>query len=471
MEEFKIFKRKIYSKLQEWKREENGKTALLVKGARRVGKSTIVKEFARNEYKSYMLVDFAKASAEVKSLFDDLNDLDHIFLRLQAIYNVVLEKRQSVIIFDEVQECPKARQAIKTLVGDHRYDYMETGSLISIRKKSQNIIIPSEETRIEMCPMDYEEFRWALGDEATVPLLRQFYENRLPLGQALRKSMRDFRLYMLVGGMPQAVNEYLDTNNLSRVDKVKRGIIDLYIEDFGKIDPSGRAARLFQAIPSELSKNASRYQVGSVLSDSERKNLDEVLEKMRESMTVNFAYHSDDPNVGLALNRRTSERRGQACLDYPERGGGNAKRNCDVNQYKMFVGDTGLFVTLAFWDKDVTENLIYEKLLSDKLSANLGYVYENIVAQMLTAAGNKLFYHTWPTESGKHNYEVDFLLSRGAKLWPLEVKSSGYKTHASLDAFCEKFSARVGDRFLVYTKDLCKDGAVTLLPVMMTMFI
>lgn len=446
MEEFRIFKRKIYSKLQEWKREENGKTALLVKGARRVGKSTIVKEFARNEYKSYMLVDFAKASAEVKSLFDDLNDLDHIFLRLQAIYNVVLEKRQSVIIFDEVQECPKARQAIKTLVGDHRYDYIETGSLISIRKKSQNIIIPSEETRIEMYPMDYEEFRWALGDEATVSLLRQFYENRLPLGQALRKSMRDFRLYMLVGGMPQAVNEYLDTNNLSRVDKVKRGIIDLYIKDFGKIDPSGRAARLFQAIPSELSKNASRYQVASVLSDSERKNLDEVLEKMRESMTVNFAYHSDDPNVGLALN-------------------------CDVNQYKMFVGDTGLFVTLAFWDKDVTENLIYEKLLSDKLSANLGYVYENIVAQMLTAVGNKLFYYTWPTESGKHNYEVDFLLSRGAKLWPLEVKSSGYKTHASLDAFCEKFSARVGDRFLVYTKDLCKDGAVTLLPVMMTMFI
>ena len=446
MEEFRIFKRKIYSKLQEWKREENGKTALLVKGARRVGKSTIVKEFARNEYKSYMLVDFAKASAEVKSLFDDLNDLDHIFLRLQAIYNVVLEKRQSVIIFDEVQECPKARQAIKTLVGDHRYDYMETGSLISIRKKSQNIIIPSEEKRIEMFPMDYEEFRWALGDEATVPLLRQFYENRLPLGQALRKSMRDFRLYMLVGGMPQAVNEYLETNNLSRVDKVKRGIIDLYIEDFGKIDSSGRAARLFQAIPSELSKNASRYQVASVLSDSERKNLDEVLEKMRESMTVNFAYHSDDPNVGLALN-------------------------CDVNQYKMFVGDTGLFVTLAFWDKDVTENLIYEKLLSDKLSANLGYVYENIVAQMLTAAGNKLFYYTWPTESGKHNYEVDFLLSRGAKLWPLEVKSSGYKTHASLDAFCEKFSARVGERFLVYTKDLCKDGAVTLLPAMMTMFI
>ena len=446
MTEERIFKRKIYSKLLEWKQEENGRTALLIKGARRVGKSTIVKEFARREYKSFMLVDFAKASAEVKSLFDDLNDLDYIFLRLQAIYNVVLEKRQSVIIFDEVQECPKARQAIKTLVGDRRYDYIETGSLISIRKKSQNIIIPSEETRIDMYPMDYEEFRWAMGDEATMPLLSQFYEKRLPLGQALRKTMRDFRLYMLVGGMPQAVNEYLDTNNMSRVDKVKRDIIDLYIEDFGKIDASGRAARLFQAIPSELSKNASRYQVASVLGDSERKNLDEVLEKMRESMTVNFAYHSNDPNVGLALN-------------------------CDMEQYKMFVGDTGLFVTLAFWDKDVTENVIYQKLLSDKLSANLGYVYENIVAQMLTATGNKLFYHTWPTESGKHNYEVDFILSRGAKIWPLEVKSSGYKTHASLDAFCEKFSERISERFLVYTKDLRKDGAATLLPVMMTMML
>lgn len=251
---------------------------------------------------------------------------------------------------------------------------------------------------------------------------------------------------MLVGGMPQAVNEYLNTNNMSRVDKEKRGIINLYIDDFLKIDPSGRASRLFRAIPSELSKNASRYQVGSVLNDSERKNLDEVLEKMRDSMTVNFAYHSNDPNVGLSLN-------------------------CDMEQYKMFVGDTGLFVTLAFWDKDVTENVIYEKLLSDKLSANLGYVYENIVAQMLTVNGNNLFYHSWPTASGKHNYEVDFLLSRGAKIWPLEVKSSGYKSHASLDAFCDKFSERVGKRFLVYTKDFRRDGATTLLPVLMTMFL
>jgi len=258
--------------------------------------------------------------------------------------------------------------------------------------------------------------------------------------------MRDFRLYMLVGGMPQAVNEYLDTNNLSMVDSVKREILDLYIDDFLKIDPSGRASQLFKSIPAELSKNASRYQVGSVLTGSERRNLNEVLIAMDESKVVNFAYHSNDPNVGLPLSS-------------------------DLDQYKMFVGDTGLFVTLAFWDKAVTENAIYQKLLSDKLAANLGYVYENVVAQMLTATGNKLFYHTWPMDSSNHNYEVDFLLSRGSKIWPIEVKSSGYKTHASLDAFCQKYADRVSNRFLVYTKDLRKDGALTLLPVFMTMFL
>lgn len=446
MSDIRIFKRKIYDRMLQWKQERDGKTALLVKGARRVGKSTIVEEFARQEYDSYMLIDFARASEEVKALFNDLMDLDYIFLRLQAIYNVILQERRSVIIFDEVQKCPFARQAIKQLVKDHRYDYIETGSLISIRKNTEGIIIPSEETRIEMFPMDYEEFRWALGDKATVPLLRQFFDKQLPLGQAFRKSMRDFRLYMLVGGMPQAVNEYLDTNNLSKVDTVKREIIELYFDDFLKIDPSGRASQLFQAIPSELGKNASRYQVSSVLSDSERKNLSEVLNAMKDSMVVNFSYHSNDPNVGFALNS-------------------------DKNLYKIFVGDTGLFVTLAFWDKDVTENIIYQKLLSDKLSANLGYVYENIVAQMLTATGNKLFYHTWPMQNSNHNYEVDFLLSRGSKIWPIEVKSSGYKTHASLDAFCRKFSERISNRYLIYTKDFKKDETTTLLPAFMTIFL
>ena len=442
----RIFKRKIYDQMVEWKQQRDGKTALLIKGARRVGKSTIVEQFARHEYDSYMLIDFSRASQEVKSLFNDLMDLDYIFLRLQAIYNVVLKERRSVIVFDEVQNCPLARQAIKHLVKDHRYDYIETGSLISIRKNTEGIIIPSEETRIDMYPMDYEEFRWALGDMVSIPLLRKFFDRQMPLKEAFRKAMRDFRLYMLIGGMPQAVNEYLDTNNLSMVDKVKREIVELYIDDFLKIDPSGRASLLFQAIPSELSKNASRYQVSSVLSDSDRKNLSEVLMAMKDSMVVNIAYHANDPSVGFPLNS-------------------------DIDQFKMFVGDTGLFVTLAFWDKDITENVIYQKLLSDKLSANLGYVYENIVAQILIASGNKLFYHTWPVANSNHNYEVDFLLSRGNKIWPIEVKSSGYRTHASLDAFCHKFSDRISNRYLIYGKDFHKDEATTMLPVFMTMFL
>lgn len=446
MAEERVFRRKLYDRMLQWKKERDGKTALLIKGARRVGKSTIAEEFARKEYESYILIDFSRASQEVKSLFKDLMDLDYVFFRLQAIYNVILKERHSVIIFDEVQQCPLARQAVKHLVKDHRYDYIETGSLISIRKNTKGIIIPSEETRLEMYPMDYEEFCWAIGDNATIPLLRQFYERKIKLDQALRKAMRDFRLYMLVGGMPQAVNEYLDTNNLSLVDAVKREIIELYFDDFLKIDPTGRASQLFKAIPSELSKNSSRYQVSSVLSDSERKNLHEVITDMKDSMVVNFAYHANSPSVGFSLHS-------------------------DEEQYKMFVGDTGLFITLAFWDKDITENIIYQKLLSDKLSADLGYVYENIVAQMLIASGNKLYYHTWPSETSNHNYEVDFLLSRGSKIWPIEVKSSGYSTHKSLDEFCKKYSQWVTERFLIYTKDFRKEQETTLLPVFLTPFL
>lgn len=446
MAEERVFRRKLYDRMLQWKKERDGKTALLIKGARRVGKSTIAEEFARKEYESYILIDFSRASQEVKSLFNDLMDLDYIFFRLQAIYNVILKERHSVIIFDEVQLCPLARQAIKHLVKDRRYDYIETGSLISIRKNTKDIIIPSEETRLEMHPMDYEEFCWAIGDNATFLLLRQFYERKMKFDQALRKSMRDFRLYMLIGGMPQAVNEYIDTNNLSLVDARKREIIELYFDDFLKIDPTGRASQLFKAIPSELSKNTSRYQIGSVLSDSERKNIHEVITDMKDSMVVNFAYHANSPSVGFSLHS-------------------------DEEQYKMFVGDTGLFITLAFWDKDITENIIYQKLLTDKLSADLGYVYENVVAQMLVASGNKLYYHTWQSETSNHNYEVDFLLSKGSKIWPIEVKSSGYSTHKSLDEFCRKYSQWVTERYLIYTKDYRKEQETTLLPVFLTPFL
>lgn len=440
-----VFQRKIYQNILDWKNESGGRTALLIEGARRVGKSTIVEEFAKKEYESYILIDFNKASKEVKELFDDLMNLDFIFLKLQQIYNKRLIKRKSLIVFDEVQNCPKARQAIKYLVQDGRYDYIETGSLISIRKNTQFITIPSEEKSIQMRPMDYEEFRWALGDTVSIPLLNIFWEKKTPLKEAHRKTMRDFRLYMLVGGMPQAVNEYIKSSNLRKVDDVKRDIIKLYYDDFLKLDPTGNVSKMFMSIPSALSGNKARYVPSSFLGRTTESNLYELLTNLEESKTVNIVYHADDPNVGLPST-------------------------ANYEKFKIFVADTGLFITLAFWDKDYTENTIYNKLLNDKLSANLGYVYENMVAQMLVFNGNKLFYHTWPKDE-KHNYEIDFLLSKGAKICPIEVKSSGYKTHASLDAFCFKFSARVSDRYLIYGKDCIRDGQITLLPVYMSQFL
>lgn len=441
----RIFKRKLYDRLFEWKRVQNGKTAILIEGARRVGKSTLVEQFAKNEYDSYILIDFNEASEEVTALFNNLMNMDYIFLQLQSIYNVILKKRKSVIIFDEVQNCPRARQAIKYLVKDGRYDYIETGSLISIKKNTKNITIPSEEERVTLYPMDYEEFRWAMGDEATIPLLRTFYDNKLPLAQAHREAMRNFRLYLLVGGMPQAVEAYIETNNFSMVDLAKRGVIRIYQDDFQKLDPTGRLETLFMNIPSQLSQTNNRFKPYAVLGDVNEDKLMEFLKDLEDSKTTLFAYHSNDPNVGMSLTK-------------------------DISKFKIFCADTGLFVTLAFWDKDYTENVIYQKLLNDKLSTNLGYVYENMIAQMLATSGNKLFYYTWPKDE-THNYEIDFLLSHGTKLQPIEVKSSGYNTHKSLDVFCEKYSHIVERRYLIYTKDLKTDKGTILLPVYMTPFL
>lgn len=441
------FKRKLYAAMLKWKQERNGATALLIQGARRVGKSTIAEEFARNEYTSYILIDFSKVSKAVADLFDDVSDLNYLFLRLQFIFNVQLHERSSVIVFDEVQLQPKARQAIKHLVKDRRYDYIETGSLISVRSKSRDILIPSEETKFNLYPMDFEEFRWALGDDATIPLLRAAFEKKMSLGDAVhRKLMRDFRLYMLVGGMPQAVVAYIETNNFTEVDTVKRDIIALYEEDFGKIDSSGRAKALYDAIPAQLSRNASRYKVSTAIPDDKKDRIMSVIAEVEDSMTVNIAYHVDDPNIGLALTRNE---------DY----------------FKMYASDTGLFVTLAFKDKDITENVIYEKLLNDKLSANLGYVYENMIAQMLRASGKDLYYHTIPYAEGKKYYEVDFLISDRHKIAPIEVKSSGYKSHKSLDEFSAKYSERIMNRYVIYTKDYKRENGVEYLPVYMTMFI
>lgn len=437
-----IFKRKIYQQIKQWKEDNQGKSALLIEGARRVGKSTIVEEFARHEYKSYILIDFNKASKAVMNLFDNLMDLDYIFLYLQSTYRTTLYQRESVIIFDEVQKCPKARQAIKYLVQDGRYDYIETGSLISIKQNTEDITIPSEEDSLDMYPMDYEEFRWAMGDTATIPLLHQMYEKRLSLGDDLnRQYMRDLRLYMLVGGMPQALSAYLEEKNFQAVDKMKRKILKLYMDDFRKIDKTGKIGRLYQSIPAMLSRNVSRYYPTSIIKGVDADKRDDLLIALEDSKTVNMAYFVSDPNVGLPLNE-------------------------DKDRFKMYVADTGLMITLAFWDKQFTDNILYDKLLADKLPANLGYIYENLAAQMLRSAGNKLYYHAWSSD-GKHNYEVDFLLSHGTKLNPVEVKSSGYKSHASLDRFCQKYSSRVGACYVAYTKDLRFEGQTVYLPIYM----
>lgn len=446
-EETIIFKRKAYNRMLLWKKERAGATALLIQGARRIGKSTLAEVFAKNEYKSHLLIDFSVAPAEVFELFNDISDLNYIFFRLQLIYKIQLYERESAVIFDEVQKCPLARQAIKHLVKDHRYDYIETGSLISVRKSSVDIVIPSEETKIDMFPMDYEEFKWALGDTVTIPLLHTAFDRRMALGDSIhRRMMRDFRLYMLIGGMPQAVAEYIKTNNMEAVDMVKRDIIALYEEDFNKIDDTERASAMFDAIPALLSKNSLRYKVSSAIPGEKPGRVESIIKMMENSMTVNVAYHANDPNAGLALTR-------------------------DNEYFKMYVGDTGLFITLAFKDKDFTDNVIYNKLLNDKLSTNLGYVYENVIAQILRATGKKLYYHTIPYGDGKKHYEVDFVIADGHKVSPVEVKSSGYKTHASLDEFCRKYSDRIQSKSIVYTKDLNRIGDVNYIPVYMAMFL
>ena len=351
-----------------------------------------------------------------------------------------------MIIFDEVQLQPLARQAVKHLVKDHRYDYIETGSLVSVRSKSRNILVPSEETKVDMYPMDYEEFRWALGDTATIPLLHTAFEKKMSLGDTVhRRLMRDFRLYMLVGGMPQAVSAYIRTNNFTAVDQAKRDIIALYEEDFGKIDDSGRAKALYDAIPAQLSRNTMRYQVSKAVSGERAERIVNIVKEMEDSMTVNVVYHSDDPNVGLALTK-------------------------NEEYFKMYASDTGLFVTLAFKDADIIENVIYDKLMNDKFSTNLGYVYANVIAQMLKATGKNLFYHTIPYAEGKKYYEIDFVIPDRHKISPIEVKSSGYKTHKSLDEFCSKFSDRIMNN-LIYTKDYRRENGVEYIPVYMTMFL
>lgn len=432
------FKRKVYDKLLEWKELYSDKYAVLLEGARRVGKSTIAENFARNEYKSYILIDFSKATRNIVECFDDIGNLNLFFLRLQAETGITLYEHESLVIFDEVQLFPKARQAIKHLVADGRYSYLETGSLISIKKNVKDILIPSEEMRIQVYPMDYEEFCDATG--SNYELLRQIYNSGTAIGQATnRKLMRDLRIYMAVGGMPQAVEAYVDRKNFSEIDMIKRQIISLYEEDFKKIDDSGRISALYHSIPAQLARDTRKYRITTAIGKKNNTKAEELLYELIDSKTVLPCYNSTNPRVSLT----------------------NTK---DFGSYKLYLSDTGLFVTLLFIDRPITENNLYAKLLSDKLPANLGYLYENLVAQMMASSGRELFYHTWEKPGSTHYYEVDFLISEGSKVNAFEIKSSGTGKHESIKEFSKKFSQNVKQIYLISQKDVGKEENLLLKP-------
>ncbi len=441
-----MFKRKAMDRLKEWKDMYAPGYAALLEGARRVGKSTIAEEFARENYRSYIKVDFANIEKDLKDVFDDIASLNVFFLRLQTVTGVTLYPRESVIIFDEIQRNPQVRQAIKYLVADGRYDYIETGSLISIKKNVKDILIPSEEYKIPVYPMDYEEFMWAIGND-TYGVLRDLYRQNTEVGNGInRKLMRDFRIYMAVGGMPQAVQAYVDGRDFMYIDSVKRAIIDLYIDDFRKIDPSGLIGKMYRSIPSQLATDKKRYVIASATKKRKTVRDLERFSDLVDSKTVIVCYNTLNPGVTLSQTR-------------------------DYDSYKLYLSDTGLFTTMIFdAANDVGDN-IYSRLLSDKLPADLGYLYENAAAQMMTAAGRELYYHTWAKDESTHYYEVDFLSQSGVKIIPFEIKSSITKTHRSLDEFCKKYSKSVGSAYLFSQKDVSKNGAIRMKPVYMLPFV
>ncbi len=446
-----MLKRKIYDKLLEWKNQSNGSTAILIDGARRVGKSYIAEEFGKREYKSYILIDFGKAPQDVLDLFiHDSANLDLFFAKLSAFYAKTLHKRNSLIIFDEVQQFPRARQLIKYLVADGRYDYIETGSLIRLKKNVQDIIIPSEEEHIEMFPMDFEEFLWSMGDEATVPLIRSCFESKTPLGQALhRKIMNDFRQYVLVGGMPQSVLAYLNEKNFEASDIAKRRIIKLYRDDVSKFAEGyeDKVFALFDGIPGQLSKKEKKYKLSSISKEARFRTYEDSFIWLHEAMIVNACFNATDPSVGLALS-------------------------ADNTTQKCYMADTGLLVTHTFMDTAFTENELYRAILFDKLNINEGMIMENIVAQMLRTNGHKLYFYSRSDTNNRENHmEIDFLITEGKKIAPIEVKSSNYASHSSLDKFRAKFSSKIGNAYVLYSKDvMVKDGIIHL-PFYMAMFL
>lgn len=441
-----MFRRKVYEELLDWKNNYAPRYAALLEGARRVGKSTVAEEFAKVNYRSYIKVDFANITRELLDIFEDIADHRLSFLRLQTVTGVTLYPRESVIIFDEIQRQPLVRQAIKYLVADGTYDYIETGSLISIKKNVKDIVIPSEEHRIPVYPMDYEEFMWAVGND-TYSVLRDLYKMGSEVGNGTnRKLMKDFRIYMAVGGMPQAVDAYVNGKNFTEIDKIKREIINLYIDDFKKIDSSGLIGKMYESIPSQLATNKKRYMISRATGKRKTKKDEERLADLLDSKTVIACYNTFNPGMTLAQTR-------------------------DNDTFKLYLSDIGLFTTMIFKASPKTDESIYSKLLGDKLPADLGYLYENAVAQMITSTNRASYYHTWEKKNSTHYYEVDFLLQDKTKIVPLEVKSSATKKHESIDAFCKKYSKQVSQAILLSQKDVRKDNNLKFMPIYMLPFI
>jgi len=446
-------RRKIYEEILKWKKRSAGQTALLIDGARRVGKSYIAEKFAAAEYKSYLLIDFNRAPKEVTDLFDNyLNDLDTLFMYLSGFYNTKLYERETLIILDEVQLCPRARSAIKYLVADGRYDYLETGSLMSIKKNVKDILIPSEEEHLKMYPLDFEEFLWALDNETLMPLIQTCYEKKQPMGQALhRKAMDYFRQYMIVGGMPQAVARYVETRDFDSIDRVKRAILELYRADIVK-HAAGyeiKVEQIFDNIPAQLQKHDKKFKLSSLKKEARFRDYDDALFWLSDAMIANICYNSTAPSIGLKLNM-------------------------DRLTLKCYMADTGLLISHAFDENGIVSEEIYKKILFDKLEFNKGMIVENLVAQMLTAAGHKLYFYSNPSrDEVSERMEIDFLIAKSKissrhNISPIEVKSGKNYTLTSLKKFRNKYAEQTDTPYVLHTGDLKEEDGITYLPLYMT---
>ena len=446
-------KRKVYSQLLKWKEEQHGESAVLINGARRVGKSYIAREFGENEYKSYILIDFNKVGNNIKDLFDNyLDDLDTFFMYLSSFTNTPLHTRESLIIFDEVQLFPRARTAIKYLIEDGRYDYIETGSLVSIKKNVENIMIPSEEEEIVMYPMDFEEFLWAMDNQTLMPLIQMNFDKKHEMGQVMhRKAMDYFRQYLIIGGMPQAVAKYIETRDFNKVDHVKRQILKLYRNDIQKYAANyvSKVTQIFDTLPSQLQKHEKKFMLKALTEGARMRDYETAFFWLSDAMIINIAYNTTEPNIGLGLNT-------------------------DNHTLKCYMADTGLLISHAFNEKSIVAESLYNKLLTDKLEFNSGMITENIVAQMLRASGHHLyFFSKYNKEKADDRMEIDFLIAKSSittrhNISPIEVKSTNRYTLTSLKKCIAKYGNYLSTPYVIHTSDLKTEDGITYLPLYMT---